>query len=106
MEERFRLLHGPYKPPPLKRGDRATCLYRDCDVVITTWTDARISWPRCRAAGKSGAGSGLLVDEKLARAIRTESAEAIKYWWGVGTHAVWSWRKAFGVARWGTEGSA
>ncbi len=42
MDDRHRLLHGPYRLPPLKRGARATCLYRDCDVVITTWTDARV----------------------------------------------------------------
>src|SRR2546421_105041 len=35
----------------------------------------------------------------------TESALALKYWFGVGTHTAWSWRKAFGVGKWGTEGS-
>jgi hypothetical protein len=25
--ERVQLLFGPYQAPPLKRGDRATCLY-------------------------------------------------------------------------------
>jgi hypothetical protein len=29
------LLFGPYRPPPLKRGDRAVCLARDADVVVT-----------------------------------------------------------------------
>jgi hypothetical protein len=29
------LLHGPYTPLALRRGDKATCLYRDADVVIT-----------------------------------------------------------------------
>ena len=43
--ERVKLLFGPYKSPALRRGDRATCLYRDCDVRITGWTDARTSWP-------------------------------------------------------------
>ena len=38
---RVRLLFGPYQAPALERGDRATCLYRDCDVVVTGWTDAR-----------------------------------------------------------------
>jgi hypothetical protein len=73
-------------------------------VVITSWTDARISWPRCRAIGVRG-GSGLLLTEELVRAVRTESAEAIKYWFGVSANAVWNWRQAFDVARWGTEGS-
>ena len=42
------LHHGPYHPPALRRGDRATCLLRDGDVVIAGWSDARIPWPRCR----------------------------------------------------------
>jgi hypothetical protein len=39
-DDRVRLLHGPYQPPPLRFGDRATCLFRDCDVVVTGGTDA------------------------------------------------------------------
>jgi hypothetical protein len=53
--DRVRLLFGPYCPPPLKRGDRAFCLFRDCDVVVTSWTDARLPWPRCRREGGRGA---------------------------------------------------
>ena len=56
------LLHGPYTPPPLKRGDRAVCLYRDADVIVTGWSDGRISWPRCRRVGERG-GYGLLVED-------------------------------------------
>jgi hypothetical protein len=47
--ERVKLLFGSYQAPPLKRGDRAVCPFRACAVVITSWTDARIPWPRCRA---------------------------------------------------------
>src|SRR5262249_60627403 len=35
--ERVQLLHGPYTPPRLKRGDRTFCLYKDCDVIVTPW---------------------------------------------------------------------
>jgi hypothetical protein len=45
----YRLLSGPYKPPRLRVGDRAFCLARDCDVVVTSWTATLNSWPRCRA---------------------------------------------------------
>jgi hypothetical protein len=100
-----KLLFGPYKTPPLKRGDRTTCLYRDCDVVITSWTDAPIPWPRCRALDSPGGGSGLLVDEELARAVRHESAAAVMCWWSVSQRAVWAWRRALGVKRTTNEGS-
>jgi hypothetical protein len=35
VDARLRLLRGPYKAPRLRRGDRAFCLFRDCDVVVT-----------------------------------------------------------------------
>jgi hypothetical protein len=69
-------------------------------VTITSWTSARIPGPRCRLAeGTGGAGSGLLVDEELARAVRCESALAVRYWWGASELAVWHWRKALDVPR-------
>lgn len=102
--ERHRLLFAPYKPPPFRRGDRAFCLARDCDVVITSWTDARISWPRCRALGTQG-GSGILVDEVLAFAVRHESAVAIRYRWGIGTKTMAWWRRVLSLGRADPEGS-
>jgi hypothetical protein len=76
------LLSGPYRPPRLKVGDRATCLYRDRDVAVTGWTDARIPWPRGLPLGRKGQPS-LVVNEALARAVRRESARAVCFWWGV-----------------------
>jgi hypothetical protein len=99
------LHHGPYRLPALRRGDRSTCLYRDSDVVITGWSNGRISWPRCRRLDTRGGGSGLLVDEELARAIRLESSLALQYWFGVNYSVVCRWRKALGVERF-NEGSA
>ncbi|MFL5329152.1 MAG: hypothetical protein ACJ8C4_09555 [Gemmataceae bacterium] len=98
------LIAGPYLPPRLRKGTRTTCLYRDAEVVITSMSNGRVSWPRCRAIGSIG-GSGLLVDDELARAVRTESAEAIGYWWGVSCSTVWLWRLALGADRLNNPGS-
>jgi hypothetical protein len=102
--DRTRLLFGPYRPPRLRRGDRATCLFKDCDVAVTGWTDARISWPRCLPVGTKGHPS-LLVDEELARAVRNESAAALQHWWGVSDSVATRWRKALGVGRVNCPGS-
>jgi hypothetical protein len=105
LRDRIKLLFGPYNAPPLRRGDRAFCLLRACDVVVTSWTDARIPWPRCRALDGTGGGSGLLLDEELARAVRHESAAAVMYWWRVSHGAVERWRRVLGVGRTDNEGS-
>jgi hypothetical protein len=103
-DDRHLLLHGPYRPSPLRKGDRTSCLYRDCDVVITSWTASRISWPRCQALHRRG-GSGLLMTDELARAVRCESSLAIQHWFGVSVTAVRNWRRALGVDMWEPEGS-
>jgi hypothetical protein len=74
---RVQMLFGPYHAPALRRGQRATCLFLDCDVIVTGWMDARISWPRCRPVDVPRMHPSLLVDEELARAIRYESAAAV-----------------------------
>src|SRR5437899_8329918 len=60
------LIDGPYRPPRVRVGDVATCLYRDADVVITSVSDARIPWPRCRGRESSGPPR-LLVADSLGR---------------------------------------
>jgi hypothetical protein len=102
--DRLRLLFGPYQAPAVKRGDVAFCLVRDYPVLVTGWSGAPIPWPRCRPLDCSGAGSGLLVNEELARAVRHEAAVAVAFWWGVSPWAVCRWRKALGVTR--TENEA
>jgi hypothetical protein len=105
VPEKCKLLFGPYEPPPLRKGERTHCLYRDALVVVTNWSGGRISWPRCRALGHRG-GSGLLAEEELARAITHESATALMYWWGITCSTVTLWRTALGVkGLTGTEGT-
>lgn len=103
--DRVKLLFGPYGMPPLKRGDRTWCLYRDCPVVVIGIHDAPIPWPRCRPLHARGGGKGLLVDDELARAIRHESVLAIRYWWGVSRNVVTRWRQALGVKLMDSEGT-
>jgi hypothetical protein len=100
-----KLLFGPYKAPPLKRGDWAFCLYRDCAVTITNWSDAPISWPRCRALHVRRSPPGLLVDDELARAVCHESEVAVAYWWGIHRSTVAKWRKVLEVTRKNNEGT-
>jgi hypothetical protein len=100
--ERVKLLFGPYNPPPLKRGDHTTCLFRDCLVIVTRWTDAPIPWPRCRALD----GSGLLVEEELARAMRHRSAAAVMGWWRASPTAVYHWRRVLGDTQTDNEGTS
>jgi hypothetical protein len=102
---RTRLLFGPYRPPRLRKGARASCLYRDCDVIVTGWTDARITWPRCWPVEVPHAHPSLLVDEELARAVRSEATAAVGFWWGVGEGVVCRWRKALGVTKGNNPGT-
>jgi hypothetical protein len=102
--DKFRLLHKPYRPPRLRRGQRASCLYRDRLVVVTGWSDAPIAWPLCRGLDPPS-GIGVLVDDELARAVRCESAAAISHWWRVSGRTVAKWRRALDVNRQNNEGS-
>jgi hypothetical protein len=44
--EKVKFLHGPYVTPKRKRCDRATCLLRAGNVVVTGMSSGRIPWPR------------------------------------------------------------
>jgi hypothetical protein len=95
--ERVQLLFGPYKAPPLKRGDRASCLFRDCEVIVTGWSDAPIPWPIGQRPGRGA--RALVVLGGLADAVRLESNQAVAYWFGVTPQTVMQWRKALTVPR-------
>src|SRR5205085_1288020 len=75
-------------------------------VVVTSISDARIPWPRCRAVeGTHGGGSGLLLAGDRVRAVRQESAAAVMFWWGVSCSTVWGWRKVLDVTKTNNEGT-
>jgi hypothetical protein len=46
-----------------------------------------------------------VVYKGLARAVRSESEQAVAHWWGIGLWSVWQWRKALGVGA-TTEGTS
>jgi hypothetical protein len=102
--ETCRLMFGPYTPPRVRKGDRAYCEFRAAQVIVTSWSDARLLWPRCQKPKQRG-GSGLLVTDELKRAVESESSAALVYWFGVSQATIWKWRQAFGVSMWGTPGS-
>lgn len=93
------LLGAPYAAPECRAGD---WLDDEIDgrLQVGGWTDAPMPWPRRRKSGRPS----LILTAELARAVRTESSEAICYWWGVGPTKVWMWRQALGVGR-VTEGT-
>jgi hypothetical protein len=96
-DDRVKLLHEPYRAPRVQVGEQADCLYRDCPVVVTGWTDARFSWPRALPVGRMGHPS-VLVNDELARTVRHESAAAVCFWWGVSEGVIHRWRKALRAA--------
>ena len=91
--ERFRL-HASYRTPSFKYGAVVEDLVRG-PVQIVGLSDGRIPWP----IGTKGRAKSLVLFKGLAKAVRKESHQAVRHWWGVGAHRVWKWRKELGVPR-------
>jgi hypothetical protein len=95
------LIAAPYAAPKCKIGGTLACRLRG-DVPVDGITDAPIPWPytRYRGAGVPRSPFPLLIlCGDLERAVRTESATAIMYYWGVSGAPVVAYRKALGVGK-------
>ncbi|MHB1035584.1 MAG: hypothetical protein ACYC0Y_13150 [Pirellulales bacterium] len=93
------LIAGPYLPPRVRMGDILYC-ERFGEVVVTGFSQ-RLGWPCTTLRGRRGLR---IFTSELVRAVRNESAMAIRTWWEVGESTVTRWRKLLGVPRM-TEGS-
>jgi len=62
-------------------------------VRVAGMTDAPIPWPHTLVKG----GRPMILCGDLVKAIRVESAVAMKHHFGVGSDTVWKWRKKLGV---------
>jgi hypothetical protein len=96
--DRYQLL-GTYHTPRVRVGRVLTCEYRDRDVVVTGYTDARIPWPHGRPRGHRGGTPGPVVYGGLAEAVRRESNQTVAHWFGVTPSTVSVWRRALEVKR-------
>lgn len=91
-----RLIAGPYRPPRLRRGRVAYDVLRG-DLVVVGTSEAPIAWPV--ACTRAGSRPTPVMSDELIRAVRTESRQAISYWFGVSLTVAWRWRRALHVER-------
>jgi hypothetical protein len=101
------LIAGPYKPPRYKLGGELPGLVacRTCRVnpesvggphLVRGILDGPIPWPYTIIAGSR---PQLIITAELERAIRTESAQAVAYHWGVSRWWVERARRTLDVPR-------
>lgn len=95
--DRFRLLHGPYRPPRCRVGRTLCCELRG-DVRVTGYSDGPLPWPAGHALGGSGRGKpALILCGDLVKAVLRESNLAVAHHWGVTSQTVTLWRRALDV---------
>jgi hypothetical protein len=87
---------GPYASPPCRKGAWIVDEIHGL-VEVNGWTDGPLGWPT-RKRPKGGPRS-IAVTADLVRAIQTESAVAVAYWFGISTRKVRELRRALDVAR-------
>ncbi len=94
-------MEGICVAPRCKVGSWLKCRIRGC-VQVTGSSDGILPWPRTKVSG----GSPLVVCGDLVKALRRESASAIRAHFGSGVsyYSVWAMRKTLGVPRM-TEGT-
>jgi len=93
--DRFRLL-GTYHTPRVRVRRVLSCEARDCDVIVSGYTESRIPWPLGYPRERGGS-SAPIVFGGLVRAVRTESNQSVCFWFGITPQTVSKWRKALGV---------
>jgi hypothetical protein len=89
------LIAGPYNPPACEPGSSLTCK-RFGRQTVGGFTAAPIPWPY---AARIGGTPPLILCGDLVRAIRTETASAVAFHWGVNRSVVHDWRQVLGVGR-------
>lgn len=90
--DRFRL-HRTYRSPRFRIGATVVDEWRG-KVRIVGLSTSIIPWP----IGQSGKWRSLVVYGALARAIRSESVQAVAHAWGVTPQTVTKWRRRLGIA--------
>jgi len=89
------LIGGPYQVPACEVGTSLTCR-RFGRQAVGGFTAAPIPWPY---AARQGGKPPLILCGDLVKAIRTETAAAVAYHWGVSRWTVHHWRRVLGVGR-------